>query len=30
MLKGKKSNSKLYICLIILIKRDPKIKGNPP
>ena len=28
MLKGKKSNSKLYISLTTLIKRDPKIEGN--
>jgi len=28
MLKGKKSNSKLYASLITPIKRDPKIKGN--
>ena len=29
MLKGKKSDSKLYISLITLIKWDPKIEGNP-
>ena len=28
ILKGKKSNSKPYVSLITLIKRDPKIKGN--